>query len=249
MSGHSKWAQIKRKKGAQDAKRGKIFSKVIREITVAARLGGVDPEGNPRMRTAIAAAKAENMPKENIERAIKKGTGELGGVAYEDLIYEGYGPGGAAVLIEVMTDNKNRTAAEVRHIFSKCNGNLGEAGCVSWMFQKKGYIVVEKDGVDEDRLMEIVLEAGAEDITEGEREYEVITAPRDFEAVKGALEQAGMGCLLAEITMHPQSTVQLDGKNAENMLRLMEMLEDHDDIQKVYSNFDIPESVMEQLSK
>jgi len=249
MSGHSKWAQIKRKKGAQDAKRGKIFSKVIREITVAARLGGVDPEGNPRLRTAIAAAKAENMPKDNIERAIKKGTGELGGIAYEDLIYEGYGPGGAAVLIEVMTDNKNRTTADVRHIFSKCNGNLGEAGCVSWMFQKKGYIVVEKDGVDEDRLMEIVLEAGAEDITEGEREYEVITAPRDFEAVKGALEQAGMGCILAEITMHPQSTVQLDGKNAENMLRLMEMLEDHDDVQKVYSNFDIPESVMEQLSK
>jgi len=249
MSGHSKWAQIKRKKGAQDAKRGKIFSKVIREITVAARLGGVDPEGNPRLRTAIAAAKAENMPKDNIERAVKKGTGELGGIAYEDLIYEGYGPGGAAVLIEVMTDNKNRTTADVRHIFSKCNGNLGEAGCVSWMFQKKGYIVVEKDGVDEDRLMEIVLEAGAEDITEGEREYEVITAPRDFEAVKGALEQAGMGCILAEITMHPQSTVQLDGKNAENMLRLMEMLEDHDDVQKVYSNFDIPESVMEQLSK
>jgi YebC/PmpR family DNA-binding regulatory protein len=249
MSGHSKWAQIKRKKGAQDAKRGKIFSKLIREITVAARLGGVDPEGNSRLRTAIAAAKAENMPKENIERAIKKGTGELGGIAYEDLIYEGYGPGGAAVLIEVMTDNKNRTSADVRHTFSKCNGNLGEAGCVSWMFQKKGYIVVEKDGVDEDRLMEIVLEAGAEDVTEGEMEYEVVTALRDFEAVKRALERAGVKYLLAEITMHPQNTVKLDGKNAENMLRLMEMLEDHDDVQKVYSNFDIPESVMEQLSK
>lgn len=250
MSGHSKWSQIKRKKGAQDAKRGKIFSKLIREITVAARLGGGDQEGNPRLRAAVAAGKAENMPKENIERAIKKGTGELGeGAGFEDLIYEGYGPGGVAVLIEAMTDNKNRTTADMRHIFSRCNGNLGEAGCVSWMFHKKGYIVIEKDGVDEDSLMEVVLEAGAEDINEGEKEYEVITTPQDFEAVKGAVEQAGIEYLLAEVTMHPQSTVKLDGRNAEQMLRLMEMLEDHDDVQKVYANFDIPESVMEQLSQ
>jgi len=190
------------------------------------------------------------MPKENIERAIKKGTGELGeGTTYEDLVYEGYGPGGVAVLIEAMTDNKNRTTAEIRHIFSRSNGNLGEAGCVSWMFQKKGYIVVEKDKIDEDKLMEVVLEAGAEDVREGEKEYEVITAPQDFEAVKEALEQAGIEYLLAEITMHPQSTVRLDGSNAEQMLRLMEMLEDHDDVQKVYANFDIPESVMERLSQ
>ncbi|RLB07259.1 MAG: YebC/PmpR family DNA-binding transcriptional regulator [Deltaproteobacteria bacterium] len=250
MSGHSKWSQIKRKKGAQDAKRGKIFTKLIREITVAARLGGGDPEGNPRLRAAIAAAKAENMPKENIERAIKKGTGELGeGTTYEDLVYEGYGPGGVAVLIEAMTDNKNRTTAEIRRIFSRSNGNLGEAGCVSWMFQKKGYIVVEKDKIDEDKLMEVVLEAGAEDVREGGKEYEVIAAPQDFEAVKEALEQAGIEYLLAEITMHPQSTVRLDGSNAEQMLRLMEMLEDHDDVQKVYANFDIPESVMERLSQ
>ncbi|MBW2038142.1 MAG: YebC/PmpR family DNA-binding transcriptional regulator [Deltaproteobacteria bacterium] len=251
MSGHSKWSQIKRKKGVQDAKRGKIFSKLIREITVAARLGGGDPEGNPRLRAAIAAAKLENMPRDNIERAIKKGAGELGeGAAYEDLIYEGYGPGGVAVLIEAMTDNKNRTTAEIRYIFSKCNANLGEAGCVSWMFQKKGYIVVERDDVDEDRLIEVVLEAGAEDVKEeGEKEYEVITAPQDCEAVKGALEQAGIECLLAEITMHPQSTIRLEGRNAEQVLRLMEMLEDHDDVQKVYANFDIPENVMEQLSR
>lgn len=250
MSGHSKWSQIKRKKGVQDAKRGKIFSTLIREITVAARLGGGDPEGNPRLRAAIAAAKAENMPKENIKKAIKKGTGELGeGTSYEELTYEGYGPGGVAVLIEAMTDNKNRTTADVRHIFSRCNGNLGEAGCVSWMFQKKGYIVVEKDNVDENRLMEVVLDAGAEDITEGEREYDVITPPEAFATVKGALEQAQIEYLLAEITMYPQSTVRLDGRNAEQMLRLMEMLEDHDDAQKVYANFDIPESVMEQLSQ
>jgi YebC/PmpR family DNA-binding regulatory protein len=249
MSGHSKWSSIKRKKGATDAKRGQVFTRLIKEITVAARIGGGDPEGNPRLRTAIAAAKADNMPKDNIDRAIKKGTGELEGVSYDEFLYEGYGPGGAAVLIEVMTDNKNRTTADIRHIFSKSNGNLGEAGCVAWMFQKKGYIVVEKSAVDEEQLMEVALDAGADDIQEDEKEFEVVTDPGAFDAVKAALDGAGIQYLLAEVTMHPQNVVQLEGKNAEQMLRLMEQLEDHDDIQKVYANFDIPEGVMEQLSQ
>jgi YebC/PmpR family DNA-binding regulatory protein len=249
MSGHSKWSQIKRKKGATDAKRGQVFTKLIKEITIAARIGGGDPEGNPRLRTAIAAAKAENMPKDNIDRAIKKGTGELEGVSYDEFLYEGYGPGGAAVLIEVMTDNKNRTTAEIRHIFSKSSGNLGEAGCVAWMFEKKGYIVVEKGAVDEEQLMEVALDAGADDIKEDEKEFEVVTDPGAFEGVKQALDKAGIQYVLAEVTMHPQSVVQLEGKNAEQMLRLMEQLEDHDDIQQVYANFDIPEGVMEQLSQ
>ena len=250
MSGHSKWSQIKRKKGAQDAKRGKIFTKVIKEITVAARLGGGDPDGNSRLRAAIAAAKMENMPRDNIERAIKKGTGELdGGTALEELIYEGYGPGGVAVLIETLTDNKNRTTADIRHIFSKNNGNLGEGGCVAWMFQKKGYIVVDNEQVDEEMLMEVVLEAGAEDIREGEKEYEVITDPKYLETVQKAMENVGITYSFGEVTMLPQNTVVLDERHAEQTLRLMEMLEDHDDIQKVYANFDIPESVMEQLSQ
>jgi YebC/PmpR family DNA-binding regulatory protein len=248
MSGHSKWSQIKRKKGATDAKRGQVFTKLIKEITIAARIGGGDPEGNPRLRTAIAAAKAENMPKDNIDRAIKKGTGELEGVSYDEFLYEGYGPGGAAVLIEAMTDNKNRTTAEIRHIFAKSSGNLGEAGCVAWMFQKKGYIVVEKSAADEERLMEVALDAGADDIQEDEKEFEVVTDPGAFDAVKGALDKAGIKYVLAEVTMHPQSVVQLEGKNAEQMLRLLEQLEDQDDVQKVYANFDIPERVMEQLS-
>jgi YebC/PmpR family DNA-binding regulatory protein len=249
MSGHSKWSSIKRKKGATDAKRGQAFTRLIKEITVAARIGGGDPEGNARLRTAIAAAKADNMPKDNIDRAIKKGTGELEGVSYDEFLYEGYGPGGAAVLIEAMTDNKNRTTADIRHIFAKGNGNLGEAGCVAWMFQKKGYIVVEKGAVDEEQLMELALDAGADDIQEDEKEFEVVTDPGAFDAVKEALDGAGIQYLLAEVTMHPQSVVQLEGKNAEQMLRLMEQLEDHDDIQKVYANFDIPEGVMEQLSQ
>jgi YebC/PmpR family DNA-binding regulatory protein len=248
MSGHSKWSRIKRQKGATDAKRGQVFTKLIKEITVAARMGGGDPEGNARLRAAIAAAKADNMPKDNIERAIKKGTGELEGVAYEELVYEGYGPGGAAILIEAMTDNRNRTSADIRYIFSKSSGNLGEAGCVAWMFDKKGYLVVAKSAVDEEQLMELALDAGAEDIQEGEKEFEVITDPSAFDAVKEALDQAGVQYLLAEVTMHPQSVVQLAGKNAEQMLRLMEQLEDQDDVQKVYANFDIPEGVMEQLS-
>jgi YebC/PmpR family DNA-binding regulatory protein len=249
MSGHSKWSQIKRKKGAADAKRGQVFTKLIKEITVAARFGGGDPEGNARLRTAIAAAKAENMPKDNIERAIKKGTGELAGVTYEEFNYEGYGPGGAAVLVEVLTDNKNRTTAEVRHIFSRSGGNLGEAGSVAWMFHKKGYLVLDKAAIDEDRLMEVVLDAGAEDIEAGDKEYEVTTDPQKLDAVKKALEKAGVKYQVAELTMYPQSTVAIDGKHAEQMLRLMEQLEEHDDVQKVYANFDIPDKVMEQLGR
>jgi len=247
MSGHSKWSTIKRKKGEADAKRGKLFTKLIKEISVAAKLGGGDPEGNPRLRTAIAAAKAENMPKENIERAIKKGTGELGGVTYEELTYEGYGPGGVAIMVEVLTDNKNRTIADIRNSFSKHNGNLGESGCVSWMFGLKGLILFDQDKVDEERLIEIVLDTGAEDVREREREFEVITDPAQFEDVKRAVQDAGLDYSLAEVTMIPQNTVRLLGKEAEQMLRLMERLEDSDDIQKVYANFDIPDEVMERL--
>jgi YebC/PmpR family DNA-binding regulatory protein len=247
MSGHSKWSTIKRKKGAADAKRGKVFTKLIKEISVAAKLGGGDPEGNPRLRTAIAVAKAENMPKDNIERAIKKGTGELGGVNYEELTYEGYGPGGVAIMVEVLTDNKNRTIADIRNGFSKHNGNLGESGCVSWMFTLKGLILFDWDKVDEERLIEVVLDAGAEDVRELEREFEVITGPAQFEDVKRATQDAGLEFSFTEVTMIPQSTVQLLGREAEQMLRLMERLEDSDDIQKVYANFDISDEVMERL--
>ena len=247
MSGHSKWSSIKHKKAATDAKRGKIFTKLIKEITVAARMGGGDMDANPRLRTAIQAAKSENMPKDNIERAIKKGTGELEGVNYEESIYEGYGPGGAAVLIESLTDNKNRAVADIRHIFSKNNGNLGENGCVAWMFDKKGYIVVESKDVDEDTLMEVALEAGAEDVREDDSNYEVISAVEDFEAVKSAVDAASIPQIAAEITMLPQSTTNLAGKEAEQMVRLMEMLEDCDDVQKVYTNADIPEEIVNSL--
>jgi YebC/PmpR family DNA-binding regulatory protein len=250
MSGHSKWSTIKHKKGAADAKRGKIFTKIIKEITLAARLGGGDPEGNPRLRQAIGAAKAENMPKDNIEKAIKKGSGELGdGTVYEETVYEGYGPGGVAVLVEVMTDNKNRTVSEIRHIFSKHGGNLGENGCVSWMFDKKGTIIFSKDEVNEDELMEIVLEAGGDDVADEESEYEVITDPGSFETVKSAIDNAGMKYLLAEISMVPQTTVKLDEQKAAQMLRLMEKMEDNDDVQNVYANFDIPDEIMERLSQ
>ncbi len=247
MSGHSKWSTIKRKKGALDAKRGKIFTKLIKEITVAARMGGGDPESNPRLRTAIAAAKAENMPKDNIERAIKKGTGELEGTQYEELVYEGYGPGGVAVLVEVLTDNKNRSIAEVRHIFSKHGGNLGENGCVSWMFDKKGLLVFSKDQVSEDDVMTVALEAGADDIKETEKEYEVTVDPSQFEAVKEAFDKAGIPYLVAEISMIPQNTIALEGKDAEKMLKLMDALEDSDDVQNAYANFDISEAIMETL--
>ncbi len=248
MSGHSKWSTIKRKKGAADAKRGKLFTKLIKEISIAAKMGGGDPEGNARLRTAIAMAKTENMPKENIERAIKKGTGGLEGVNYEELTYEGYGPGGVAIIVEVLTDNKNRTIADIRNSFSKHNGNLGESGCVSWMFTLKGLILFDQDKVDEERLIEAVLDVGAEDIREREREFEVITDPAQFEDVKRAAQDAGLEYSFAEVTMIPQSTVRLLGKEAEQMLRLMERLEDSDDIQRVYANFDIPDEVMERLA-
>jgi len=247
MSGHSKWSSIKHKKAATDAKRGKIFTKLIKEITVAARTGGGDADANARLRSAILAAKNVNMPKDNIERAIKKGTGELEGVSYEESIYEGYGPGGAAVLVESLTDNKNRTVAEVRSIFNKNGGSLGEYGCVAWMFQKKGYIVVESKAVDEETLMETALEAGAEDIKEDEGTFEVITATEDFEDVKEAIDKASIPYSVAEITMLPQSTANLLGKEAEQMVRLMEMLEDCDDVQKVYTNADIPEEIVDNL--
>lgn len=247
MSGHSKWSSIKHKKAATDAKRGKIFSKLIKEITVAARMGGGDVDANPRLRTAIQAAKSENMPKDNIERAIKKGTGELEGVNYEESIYEGYGPGGAAVLIESLTDNKNRAVADIRHIFSKNGGSLGENGCVAWMFHKKGYIVVERNQVEEEALMEVALDAGAEDVREDESNFEVIAAPEDFEALKEAIESATIPHIAAEVTMLPQSTTNLTGKEAEQMVRLMEMLEDCDDVQKVYTNADIPEEIVSNM--
>ena len=244
MSGHSKWSSIKHKKGATDVKRGKIFTKLIKEITVAARFGGGDPAANPRLRTAILAAKSENMPKDNIERAIKKGTGELEGVNYEESIYEGYGPGGAAIFIESLTDNKNRAVADIRHILNKAGGNLGSNGCVAWIFEKKGYIVVENDAVDEDTLMEVAIDAGAEDVREDDSNYEIITEPKDFEAVKAAIEAQSLPYIAAEITMLPQSTVNLQGNEAEQMVKLMETLEDCDDVQKVYTNADIPEELI-----
>jgi YebC/PmpR family DNA-binding regulatory protein len=247
MSGHSKWSSIKHKKAATDAKRGKIFTKLIKEITVAARMSGGDIETNPRLRTAILGAKNENMPKDNIERAIKKGTGELEGVNYEESIYEGYGPGGAAVLIESLTDNKNRTVADIRYIFSKRGGSMGENGCVAWMFDKKGYIAIENKAVDEEALIEAALDAGAEDIREDDSNFEVITAPEDFEAVKAAIDNASIPYIVAEVTMLPQSTTFLKGNQAEQMVRLMEALEDCDDVQKVYTNADIPEEIVNSL--
>jgi YebC/PmpR family DNA-binding regulatory protein len=247
MSGHSKWSSIKHKKAATDAKRGKIFTKLIKEITVAARMGGGEIEINPRLRSAVLAAKSENMPKDNIERAIKKGTGELEGVNYEESMYEGYGPGGAAVLVESLTDNKNRTVADIRTIFGKNGGNLGENGCVAWMFDQKGYIVIERSTVDEETLMETALEAGAEDIREDNGNYEVISAPGDFEAIKEAIDKASITYIDAEVTMMPQNTTDLTGKEAEQMVRLMEMLEDCDDVQKVYTNADIPEETINNM--
>jgi YebC/PmpR family DNA-binding regulatory protein len=249
MSGHSKWSSIKHKKGAADAKRGKIFTKLIREITTAARIGGADPNANSRLRMAIDSAKAENMPKDNIERAIKKGTGTLdGAVAYEEYNYEGYGPGGVAILIEVLTDNKKRTTAEVRHILSRLNGNLGEAGCVNWLFSKKGFMSFDKKSVDSDKIMELALEAGAEDINEDENEIEVYTDISNFEALKKLFEENKIPPIVAEISMVPQNYVKLEGKSAETMLKLMEALEDSDDVQNVYANFDIDAAEMERLA-
>lgn len=248
MSGHSKWANIKHKKGAEDARRGKVFTKVVKEIIVAARFGGGDPNANPRLRTVLLKAKACNLPKDNIERAIKKGTGELEGMEYEELSYEGYGPGGVAVLVESLTDNKNRTVADIRHLFSKYNGNLGENGCVAWMFNKKGWLAVAKSDADEEELMMAALDAGAEDVKDDDDEnFEIITAPDDFEAVKTALEAASVPIGDSEVTMLPQNYVSLTGKDAETMLKLMDALDDNDDVQKVYTNADIPDEVMESL--
>jgi YebC/PmpR family DNA-binding regulatory protein len=247
MSGHSKWSTIKHKKGAADKKRGKIFTKLIKEITVAARMGGGDPESNPRLRQAVAAAKAQNMPKENFERAIKKGTGELEGVSYEEIIYEGYGPGGVAVLVDCLTDNRNRTIADVRYMFSKAGGNVGTDGCVAWMFDKKGLIAVAKDAVDEDTLMEVALDAGAEDIKDEGDVFEVITEPGDFETVQAAVDQAGIAYQMAEITMLPQTMTAVSGKEAEQMIRFMEALDDCDDVQNFYTNADIPDEVYEGM--
>jgi YebC/PmpR family DNA-binding regulatory protein len=250
MSGHSKWSSIKHKKGAADAKRGKIFTKLIREITTAARIGGGDQESNSRLRVAIAQAKAENMPRDNIEKAIKKGTsvGE-GGENYEEHTYEGYGPGGVAILIQALTDNNKRTAADVRHILSRLNGNLAEPGSVSWIFSKKGYITFSKTVVDEDKIMEHALDAGAEDVTSDENEIEVLTDLQSFEKVKKAFDSAGLKYTVAEISMIPQTSVKLEGKNAETMLKLMEALEDSDDVQNVFANFDIAEQEIERLSQ
>ncbi len=244
MSGHSKWATTKHKKAATDAKRGKIFTKITKEITVAAKLGGGDPNGNPRLRTAVAKAKGVSMPAENIKRAIQKGTGELPGVSYEEITYEGYGPGGVAVIIEVLTDNRNRTVSEIRNIFSKGGGNMGEAGCVAWMFNKKGYLVVNRAKVDEDKLMTLALDAGAEDMQTEDDNFAITTPPNEFEKVKKALEDGEVQPEVAEVTMIPQTYVQLQGKEAQQMLRLVENLEDNDDVQNVYANFDIPEELM-----
>lgn len=249
MSGHSKWSSIKHKKGAADAKRGQIFTRLIKEITTAVRIGGGDPDANSRLRDAIARAKSENMPKDNIDRAIKKGLGTLGdGQSFEEITYEGYGPGGVAVLIEVMTDNKKRTAAEIRHALSRLNGNLGEAGCVAWMFGKKGYISFDKTAVDSDKIMEIALDSGAEDVSEDEHEIQVVAGLSTFENVKKVFDNNAIKYIVAEISMVPQTSVKLEGKNAETMLKLMEALEELDDVQNVYANFDISEEEMEKLS-
>lgn len=249
MSGHSKWATIKRKKGKADAERGKVFTRLIKEITVAAREGGGDPEGNPRLRTAVAAAKGSNMPADNIKRAIQKGTGELPGVSYESVTYEGYGPGGVAIYMEVFTDNKNRVVAEIRHILSKYGGNLGASGCVSWMFEKKGIVTIELDAADEDTVMEVATEAGAEDIITDSGSYEIITDPGDIDSVRSALESRGISLVSAEVTMRPTNTVKVDSEShANSMLKMYELLEENDDIQKVYANFDIDESILEKLA-
>jgi YebC/PmpR family DNA-binding regulatory protein len=244
MSGHSKWANIKHRKGAEDARRGKVFTKIIKEIMIAARTGGGDPAGNPRLRSALINARTNNMPKDNIERAIKKGTGELEGVHYDESSYEGYGPGGAAVLVESLSDNKNRTVADIRHAFNKYGGNMGENGCVAWMFHKKGWLSVKKTDVDEEKLMSVALDAGAEDIRDEEENFEVVTSPDDFESVKKALEDASIPYEDSEVTMLPQSYISLTGKAAEQMYKLMEALEDNDDVQKVYTNADIAEDAV-----
>ncbi len=247
MSGHSKWATIKHKKGALDAKRGKIFTRVIKEIMIAARSGG-DPSMNPRLRTAVTAAKAVSMPADNIKRAIMRGTGELEGGQIDEIMFEGYGPGGAAVLVNVATDNRNRTVSEIRHTFSKNGGNLGEQGSVAWMFERKSQVIIEGDKATEDQLMELLLEAGADDIRDDGGNWEVLSAPENHEAVLAALEKAKIPTVEAQIAMVPKNLVKLEGKNAGAMLRLSEALEEHDDVQNVYSNFDIDEKELEALA-
>ena len=247
MSGHSKWATIKHKKGALDAKRGKIFTRLIKEITIAAKSGG-DADKNPRLRTAVAAAKAENMPADNIKRAIQRGTGELPGVTYEEVTFEGYGPGGVALLVEVSTDNRNRTVSEIRHIFTKNGGNMGEAGSVGWMFHKKGDIVIPKSAAKEDDLMNIVLEAGGEDLKDDGDNWEIVTDPSAFEPVLEAVKKAGIKPEVAEVAMIPQNYTKLEGQQANTMIRLLEALEDSDDVEHVYSNFDIDQKQLEEVA-
>ena len=245
MSGHSKWHTIKHKKGAADAKRGKLFTRIIKELTIAARNGGGDPDSNPRLRTVVAEAKSVNMPAENIKRAIQRGTGELPGVSYEEVMYEGYGPGGAALMIEVMTDNRNRTVGELRYLLTKHSGNLGESNSVAWMFTKKGYIVVEKSGVDEERLLDAVLESGGDDLRDDGDTWEIITEPPAFEGVREGVKSLGIEPASAQVAMIPQNYVKLEGKEATQMIKLMESLEEHDDVQHVWSNFDIEEKEIE----
>nr|WP_319392113.1 YebC/PmpR family DNA-binding transcriptional regulator [uncultured Desulfobacter sp.] len=247
MSGHSKWSTIKHKKGAADKKRAKIFTKLIKEITVAARMGGGDPNANPRLRHAIDSAKAQNMPKDNVDRAIKKGTGDMDGVSYEEIIYEGYGPGGVAVMVECLTDNKNRTIADVRYIFNKAGGNVGTDGCVAWMFDKKGVISVSKEKAEEETLMEVAIDAGAEDIKDEGDSFDVLTAPEDFDAVKDAIDGAQIAYEVAEISMVPQNTTAVSGKEAEQMIKFMEALDDCDDIQNFYTNADIPDEAFDAM--
>jgi YebC/PmpR family DNA-binding regulatory protein len=250
MSGHSKWSQIKHKKAATDAKRGRVFTRLVKEISIAARLGGGDPDGNPRLRTALDKAKETNMPQDNIKKAVLKGTGELPGTTYEETTYEGYGPGGAALMIETLTDNKNRTVSELRHAMTKHNGTMGEAGCVAWIFDKRGYILVEKKKVDEDTLMSVALEAGALDMKSDPKEetYEIITSPEDFQTVRDALQKSNIPSVVAEITMLPKTYVQLEGQQAVQMARLLEALEENEDVQNVYSNFDMPAEVLEKTA-
>ena len=245
MSGHSKWASIKHKKGALDAKRGKIFTRLIKELTIAARNGGGDPDMNPRLRSVIADAKAANMPADNIKRAIRKGTGEEPGVSYEEAQYEAYGPGGAAVIIDVLTDNKNRTVGELRHMLEKHGGNLASTNAVAWMFNKKGYIVVEKAKADEEKLLGAVLEAGADDMQDDDDNWEVLSAPDAFQAVRDAVKGLGIEPASAQVSMIPQNLVMLEGKVAQQMLKLMEALDDQDDVQHVWSNFDVSEQEIE----
>ena len=246
MSGHSKWSTIKHKKGAADAKRGKIFTRILKEMTVAARMGGGDPDGNPRLRAAIAEAKANNMPKDNIDRAIKRGTGELEGLTYEEQTYEGYGPGGVAIIVETLTDNGNRTTPEIRHMFEKAGGNLGTPGSVKFQFEKKGYFAVEKSAVGEDKLMEIVLEAGADDLQTDDADiYEILTAPDTYEAVREALEANKIPVVESKLGLIPSRYVAVDEQKSKAVMRLLEMLDDHDDVQNVYSNFDVPSEMME----